>query len=221
MKKWIYIFSTPICLIVLLCSLSLKKERLFYNIPTQKLNLYKLIGTETKDTIINEVKSFNISSFITLGEYKQYLESVKKDSSYVYYQSQFPDTTFCSKNIYNKYITDKVYEKLPAIGVSWDNAMNYCRWRTLKENKKDSITFIYRLPFCSEWLAANYYLKQQKITHDFDDNYSDWTIVQRDESSYLKVVFDQTDFIPDIITFSFHSKKDPAVLKRKRVLYGH
>lgn len=184
-------------------------------IPTQILNLYKLLGITTidkKDTI----KVFEISDFITYKEYKEYLTSVKKDSSISFYKSQFPDTNITiKKEVYEKYINSSEYDDYPVLGISWDNAMNYCKWKTLKENK-DSIRFIYRLPDCSQWLSSLDYLTKQKIKNDFNQNYSDWLLNTKDESLSFYSSGRNKEFPFDYIYLS--REKDVPALKRKLVI---
>lgn len=187
----------------------------WYIIPTQELNLYQMIGDESKKPAIT-VKEFEISQQVTLKEYKDYLNAVKKDSSETFYRSQLPDTSIGSADVRAKYLNDKQYENFPVLGISWEDAMNYCKWKTMS-TQKDSIKVLYRLPHCSEWLAAYSYLQTSKTKHDFNVNYSDWSINTFDESFY--------DFMkrqdPQLFLFDWvhlHVKKDARVLKRKRVM---
>lgn len=187
----------------------------FYSIPKQELNLYKMIGNDNKKWL-QTIKAFEISKQVTLKEYKEYLASIKKDSSETFYRSQLPDSSIGTKTIRDKYLNDKQYEEFPVLGISWDNAMNYCKWKTLKENN-DTLRIVYRLPHCSEWLAAFNYLENNKQKHDLNKNYSDWSLATYDESFYA---FDQNDepinFFFD--HFYFHTSNESRVLKRKRVI---
>jgi hypothetical protein len=204
----------PFLIILILLSSKLIAQQM-HVIPTQVLNLYKLLGITTIDDM-DTVQVFEISDFITYKEYKEYLASMKKDSSISFYKNQFPDTNIAfKKEVYVEYMNSSEYDNYPVLGISWDNAMNYCKWKTLKENK-DSIRFIYRLPDCSQWLSSLDYLTKQKIKNDFNQNYSDWLMDSKDESSYNF----QDDFHR---TFQFnyvyfHKKTDPPALKRKFVI---
>lgn len=186
-----------------------------YFIPKQTINLYKEIG-DTSKKIEHTVRAFEISSFITYKEYKLYLESIKKDSSMSFYKKQLPDLGILFKKEYQHYLTSTLYDEYPVVGISWESAMFFFKWKTLKDNKKDSITFVYRLPNCSEWIAANYYLKSYKIANDLNQNFSDWTINTFDESSYD---FSEKDkyFAYDDLYFT-RDKKESRVLTRKRVI---
>ncbi len=185
-----------------------------FDIPSQTINLFKILGDNSKGKD-QTIKGCQISGLVTYKDYKEYLSAIKKDSSEAYYQTQLPDSNIGSTEVRNKYINSSEYNDFPVLGISWDNAMNFCKWKTLKENK-DSIQFIYRLPNCSEWLAAYFYLSENKIKNDFNKNYSDWLLNSKDESFY-----DFNNSMKDVFPFNyiyFHKKNDPLVLKRKFVI---
>ena len=199
---------------ILVFSFLLKTEinaQKFQYIPTQRIDLFTQIG-DVKRSKVDTINSFEISDFITYREYKRYLNSVKVDSSNLFYNSQFPDSSIAiDKSVYKEYVTDKIYDKYPVLGISWENAMNYCKWKTLKDNKKGSIKFIYLLPHHSEWIAALLYFKKEGITNDLDDKYSDWLLNNYDESYNF-------DWAMDFDYVYFHKETDPMVLKRKSVV---
>jgi len=175
------------------------------SIPEGTVDVYKLAGS-SKSKVMH-LDPFEISSFVTYREYKVYLNQIKKDSSVAFYQSQLPDSSIALPDIYKQYVESAEYDDYPVMGISWESAMNYCRWMTLKANK-DSITTVYRLPLNSEWLGAYDYLKNGSIKNDFNNDYSDWLINEMDESYYgLKYDY-----------FYSHKKTDPPVLKRKIVI---
>lgn len=158
-----------------------------YNIPKQTFQPYRVLGVDENEftyalTDTNRknfklsIDSFEISSQVTFRQYKLYLESVKKDSANTFYLSQLPDSNITSKKNYSIYISNKKYDDFPVAGISWEAAMNYCKWRTLQENKGIDFKYIYRLPELGEWLAAYNYLMNSGSENDFSKNYSDWTI---------------------------------------------
>jgi hypothetical protein len=214
LKKTYFIFVS--IAVILLCTSSSYKNResTLYSIKEQNLNLYELIHFSKKSSN-QTIKAFEISQQVSYKEYKVYLNEIKKDSSLSYYKSQLPDKRIGSAEIYNEYLTSNKYDNYPVLGISWDNAMNYCKWKTIKDNK-DSIRFVYRLPHCSEWLAANYHLNTNKIKNDFNENYADWLINTFDESNYYVEDYVTNDFKFDYMYF--HKPKDQKALKRKLVI---
>jgi hypothetical protein len=191
---------------------SYKNYKRFYKIPEQDLDLNKLIG-DTLNKGVSCVNSFEISSLVTFKEYKEYLKEIKKDSTEEFYYKQLPDSSIAPLSVWNEYTTSNEYDKYPVLGIRWESAMNYCKWKTLNENANDSLCVLYTLPYFSEWLAAKYYLDLKNVKHDFSKNYSDWLIVAFDESVYNFLIKNFTyDYIYN------HQELDPRALKRKRII---
>jgi|GEM_PF-1438666 len=183
----------------------------WFKIPAQTYNPYTFVN-DTVHKLSYTVKEFSVSQQITFKEYKQYLEDMKRDSGLAFYKSQLPDSNMCLKEAYNKYISGKAFDNYPVLGISWEDALNYCKWRTLKDNK-DSLVFLYRLPHLSEWAVASDYLAKQKIKTDFSKYYADWTLAAFDESAY--------DFEHDLnpADYEYFALPNEAnVLKRKRIM---
>ena len=100
-----------------------------YIIPKQTFNPYKVlglseddygIGDETKKEIQNSklfIDSFEISRQVTFKQYRLYLESIKKDSSYNFYLSQLPDSGITSKENYTLYFNNKNYDDFSVAGI--------------------------------------------------------------------------------------------------------
>lgn len=182
-----------------------------YTIPTQTFDPWVEIGFHFHDTIT--LDSFVISSQITLGQYQEYLVSVKRDSGEWYYKTQLPDTGMCSQKNYVEYLETDKYSDYPVCGVSWINAMNYCRWRTLKDSLPAG--WEYRLPYLEEWLAAYRYLESVQIVSDMNKNYADWLLSSQHEGIYYFEL--KNDFI--IFSDYYHDDpNDPPVLRRKRII---
>ena len=215
MRRLTYIFTFLTLLISLASFAPAHKSAQLYSIPTQTINLYKSLAYNSR-TSAQTIKAFQISEQVTYKEYKDYLTSIKKDSSATFYLTQLPDSSIGSAEVYKEYITSVEYDNFPVLGISWDNAMNFCKWKTQKENK-DGIQVIYRLPNCSEWLAAYSYLSENKIKNDFNRNYSDWLVNAFDESvSHYASDTSSSQFIYDWLYF--HASKDPLGYKRKLVI---
>lgn len=211
----IHLFSVWMIPVILLVWNPIRaQDNRLYSIPQQTLNLYQLMGDSSQKPE-QVIANLHISGLVTFREYKAYLDAVKKDSSAAFYKTQWPDSAMCPKTVYQSYINSPVYDDYPVVGVSWKNALNFCRWKTLRENKKDSLEFIYRLPSCSEWLAAFYYLEKTQVKHDLNKYYSDWTLNVFDEASYdfsNKAEVFRYDY------FFFPRPQDQRVLTRMRIL---
>lgn len=84
------------------------------------------------------------------------------------YFASLPDTLIWNESNkaeigYRGYYREPVYRDFPAVGISYEQAQAFCKWRTERVNyfqtltKKTSVNFEYRLPTKNEWemLAAN------------------------------------------------------------------
>lgn len=200
----------------------------FYDIPAQTIHMSKLLGIRTKSISIT-VNSFQISGLVTLKEYKTYLDAVRKDSSEIFYRSQLPDSSIGTKETRQIYLTDPVYEDYPVLGISWESAMNFCKWKTLKELPANGIPdYIYRLPNCSEWLSAYQYVTDNGVDHDFSKNYSDWLISSRDGKIFEEetggnndlpiYINPQRSYLWPYDEIYYHKPSDSPALKYKLVI---
>lgn len=129
-----------------------------------------------------------------------------------------PDSviTYCSKH-YSEYLNNKCYEKYPVVGVSWESALDYCEWRTKTEQNSDNMSYYYRLPLTSEWIATYNYFEKNKIENDFAKIYSDLLYCSVDGT-----IID-SKISPDYVGFHFdfvfyHKPGDPKSLQKKRII---
>jgi hypothetical protein len=222
-----YRFSLFLAFLISLLSYTYGSGQQLYSIPKQTIDPIKILGpkstefrysdNKTPKSLNLDMNAFDISSLVTYGEYKEYLKGIKKDSSAKFYLSQMPDSSMCVKESYEEYITSNTYDSFPVLGISWEAAMNYCRWKTI-QNKKDSIQYIYRLPCESEWLEAYCYLNTDSFKNDFSQNYSDWLLnaYYEDVMDYIKSNISNHWANFDYIYFA--KKSEPPVLKRKCVI---
>jgi hypothetical protein len=188
-----------------------------YKIPTQKIDSWQVMNEPKRHDTIT-VDSFEISPLVTFGEYREYLVAIKKDSSLKFYQSQFPDSAMCAADAYSKYVNTSAYDNFPVSGISWDNALNFCKWKTVNANLKDSFNIIYTLPRVSEWIAAYEFLEKKQIVNDFNKDYSDWTLSMKDES-YYDFMGNKTHPVWDLLDYEYWTaESDAPVLKRKIAL---
>lgn len=218
-----YIYLMSRCLVLFLCFLLFsfvlkepsKTELSLRLIPRQTFDPWQVLQSpKGSDTI--SVDSFEVSSFITLGEYKSFLFEMRRDSGESYYVKLLPDSGMCTPSLYNAYFTTRKYDRFPVCGVSWINACRYCDWRSLMEVGKDSLHYIYRLPHLREWLSAYRYFTTNKLSSDLNANYSDWVLEAMDETSFS--FSNKHDVFADVDYTYPDNPNDYPVLRRKRIM---
>ena len=180
----------------------------FYNIPAQKMDYLEKLGYEKEGDLL-PVASFTVSNFITYGQYKEYLAEIRQDSSEVFYNSQLPDSNMCLPECYTQYTSSSAFDNDPVVGISWEAAMSFCKWKTIKENKPGRTDFIYRLPSCLEWMAAHEFSGKKP---EMNQHYADWLIHSKDESNFLSA-----ENISMPYTY-FAKADDPPELKKKLMI---
>ncbi|MCP4440120.1 MAG: SUMF1/EgtB/PvdO family nonheme iron enzyme [Aureispira sp.] len=216
MKK--YLLAGFILFIFCICTHAQKTK--FYKIPSQENKVFHQIFEGQKDNYaayITEPKDsnfvwtnpeFEVSELVTLYEYKVFLEAIKQDSGKQLFLAHLPDSNICPTYPYAKYINSSKYHNSPIVGITWEQAQNYCYWKSLQEQKDGKLEYIYRLPTYPEWLSAYNYLKSQKTPHDFNQYFSDWTYSTKYENvlSSIPSTVKGPPFIP--------KPSDPSAWKR-------
>lgn len=176
----------------------------FYRVKEKKLKFAQKMGIRT-DSSVHNLSSFRISKQITLKQYKHYLSSVQKDSSYAFYLSQLPKIER-QEILTKQYLNSTDFDNEPVIGVSMDNACNFARWYTTVQNKEK---IKYRLPTVFEWISMN---EERKPSSK--DILLDWTLNAYIESDYE--FFKRGEF--PVGFFYKHKKYESKVMKRKCVI---
>jgi antitoxin component YwqK of YwqJK toxin-antitoxin module len=152
-----------------------------------------------------KVPSFCISNFITVKEFKVYLQTIKKDSTESFYQSQFPTSRTFDVKMFKNILADPVLQNEPMPGVSWTVARNYCQWLTA-QSKTQGQNYEYDLPTVAEMIAFN-----NLYGSNTANKLETWTLNCYDESMFLN---------SELLYYQYEAKKtDPPSMKRK-VFFG-
>jgi hypothetical protein len=158
------------------------------------------------------VYEFYASDLITLGEYKLFLKALRKDSGEVCYQKHLPSADTYEEEMIAKYRSSKEFDAYPVIGISWDNAQDYCQW--IGRKNKDGAAYDYRLPNVTEWLVLSHSVLREELS--VDSLFSEWTGNEMDEAMFGYCKDHQLTFAPGSTT------KNPSdiepLLNRKIVL---
>lgn len=207
-------FHTTILLLLILSSLKIaSSDGKLQKIPSQEVDLCKLLDLKNQSYNVT-INEFEISSFITFKEYKVFLAEMKNVVSENQYLSLLPDSNMINSTIYQKYINSIEFDNMSVVGISWDNAMKYCKWLTFKNNEKDNIKYIYRLPSLPEYLTAYNHFLSNKINNDLNKDFADWLLNTNDNlGNYNDKVYGDKYFN----YFYFHKPNDNQVLKAKMV----
>ncbi len=130
------------------------------------------------------INGFEVGFQITFREYKRFLAAVRQDSGEAAYRNLLPDSTIGTTEQYHRYLLEAEYDDFPVVGISWENALRYCVWRSMQEISKPGTHYLYRLPTMLEWNAAFEVLKGVKNT-DFNQDYADWLMDAFYENSFM------------------------------------
>ncbi len=145
--------------IAILCLISISGA--FTNPPQKPFSvkiLEKSFGKITKKLYMGKTEVTNLAyrtfleSLLTQGEKDKYLQCLPDTSVWIY-------TGKNSNSFANTYFRQSVFDDYPLVGISYDNALEFCKWLTSKYNNSKKRKFkkiLFKLPSKAEWqLAAN------------------------------------------------------------------
>jgi formylglycine-generating enzyme required for sulfatase activity len=95
---------------------------------------------------------------VTIGDWNIFLSFHKK--SEVYYQMFLPNDEICRQAYkVDDYLTNPGFQNYPIVGITYEQAAEYCKWRTDNENtnRKKSNTTIYHYYLLTENELQNAY----------------------------------------------------------------
>lgn len=94
---------------------------------------------------------------VTNLEWKEFLFFVRLDSGEQYYLNMLPDQ---NRLPCNNYFYDDFYNLYPLVGISYEQAKEYCLWKTgvanliFEVHNQKNIQLTFRLPTLKEWQSA-------------------------------------------------------------------
>jgi formylglycine-generating enzyme required for sulfatase activity len=127
-------------------------------IPAGSFVLKRTDGSISKEFEVTIDPFWMNQAEVSVKQYFDYLNSVKKDSSAQFYETVLPDI---SKGPFKDYFSNKKFSDFPVVGVSLKQAINYCKWLTATENKKlkskgKPPVLDFRIPSEVEWVYASF-----------------------------------------------------------------
>ena len=185
-------------------------------IPAGSFVLKRTDGSTNKEFKVTIDPYWMSQTEVSVKQYYEYLNSVKKDSTSQFYETAKPNF---SKAPFKDYFVDKKYLEFPIVGVSLQQAVNFCIWMTNKENQKlrskgKPPVQNYRIPSEVEWIYASFGGKNPEeipvpdITElskvsvnkpndwglfNMNSNVSEWTYTSFDPEKYMIIIQNPPD----------------------------
>ena len=211
-------------------------------IPAGSFVLKRTDGSTTKEFKVSIDPFWINQTEVTVKQYNEYLLSVKKDSAALFYETALPNS---GKAPFKDYFVNKQYSDFPAVGVSLQQAVNFCRWMTNKENQKlkskgKPPVYDFRIPSEAEWVYASFGgINPEKIPvpektelskvsankpndwglFNMNSNVSEWTYTSFDPGEYMIILQNPPDQnMGNVIVRGENYKK--ALINDKLVLDG-
>lgn len=199
------------------CYLLKAQQSDLYVVPDTEVSVREIFPSINKDTVILQ-KRFEVSPLITLGEYKAFLIFLATAYDENKAISYLPDSSIClATEDYITYLTDTIYEKHPILGVSWENAMTYCIWKSRKDELGEG--FYYILPNYTEYYAIRKQDSLNPALKLIKEDYSEWSVMSKDET--ILQFGDMWIYNTDLFNYYYFAEpSDPPAIKRK-VIFGN
>lgn len=177
-------------------------------IPSGSFVLKRTDGTNTKSFNVTIEAFWMSQTELSVKEYFEYTESVKMDSVKQVYEKALPDK---SKIPFADYYSNEKYSEFPVLGISLQQAIDFCNWKTRIENQKlknkgKPPVLDFRIPTEVEWVYSSFggmspdKIKKPEIKgmvkpsksepnewglYNMFDNASEWTYTSFDPENYI------------------------------------
>jgi formylglycine-generating enzyme required for sulfatase activity len=177
-------------------------------IPSGSFVLKRTDGTNTKSFNVTIDAFWMSQTEVSVKEYFEYTESVKMDSVKQVYEKALPDK---SKIPFADYYSNEKYSEFPVLGISLQQAIDFCNWKTRIENQKlknkgKPPVLDFRIPTEVEWVYSSFggmspdKIKKPEIKgmvkpsksepnewglYNMFDNASEWTYTSFDPENYI------------------------------------
>lgn len=135
----------------------------------------------------------------------EYLYFLSVDSAIENYNRAIPDSTVwdlysINDNSHKNYLTNRAFQYYPVVGVSYQQATNYCSWRSaqvnnnlIKRNPSIKYRVNFRLPTEKEWeFAASGGLALDQYPYGYDDNIFSKPTLKNDAKYYYRSLSNTT-----------------------------
>lgn len=140
------------------------KDKIKISVPKEFKKKYALVpsGTVAVNGETVQVGDFFIyKTEISNADYNVFIDEVKaaRNNSLlaiIQPQTQQWEDLCNNKALVTRYHTQKIYTDYPAVNISYEAAIEYCKWLTDKTNKEadNGLTYEFRLPTRAEWIRA-------------------------------------------------------------------
>lgn len=173
-------------------------------------------GSVVIDGHETEVEGFYISKTeIANYQYNRFVQEVAASGNEEFLKKIRPsgsqwEAVCCNKPLVISYINSPDYSLHPAVNISYEGAVEYCKWLTAKANKeaKNGLMYECRLPSRAEWIRAAEG-KLHRVAYAWGGpnirNNQGCVLCQYNHSAAPKAVFDQNSYTVPTQSFAPNS----------------